>query len=356
MKNNREGFSLIQVVIAMAMLGILSTVFASMMVSQQKQVSFLESKQEYVDIKNAVIRAFSVSPGYCAAANNNLSDITFTPSPLPTEINFNKVFDAPTQEYMRKTDGYIRGSNLLGVSNLRFINITGSGDSFSADLEIKTSQKKQGLVELKPILLTNVMIQTQTAPSNPSQKIIVGCTFGAEDELANQRAECVDLGYDNTGWGTYMCWEEGGNRISLKKTADGGNPDYGIGYNVKEFTQTIPIQIDSCISMHPDGTGHGTGLCWEKNGSRVVAMKTADAMSNPDFGIGATSFKKNTHNLTVPLRACFSSVRRDGNGNGTAMCREKGGDRIVFIKTADGGNPDYGIGVNFHYSIKNLNF
>lgn len=174
-KFNNAGQSLIQVLVAMSIMGIMAVALSNMMFTQQKQIKFLESKQDILTIRNALLRVFSKSLGFCPSANTALGDIKFPIANIPNQISFNKIFESNSVELMSVTNG-TRESNLLDVSSIQFQNFTGSGDNYSADLVVKLSQKDTTLIALKPITILNLSILTQTDPSDPSKKQVIGCT------------------------------------------------------------------------------------------------------------------------------------------------------------------------------------
>lgn len=173
--NNQRGDSLIQTLIAMSIMAIMAVAFTSMMSSQQKQIKFLESKQDVISVRNSLTRVYARNPGFCAAANTALGDIKFPIASVPTQITFNKIFESPTVELMSIANG-IRETTLLNVGSLEFKNFAGTGDNYTADLVVNITQKDTSMIALKPITFPNMTILTQTDPGNPSLKQIIGCS------------------------------------------------------------------------------------------------------------------------------------------------------------------------------------
>lgn len=171
-----QGAGIIQVLIAIGLLGILAAAFSTMMVSQQKQLKFLEVKQDTIDSRNSLFRIFSQIPGYCVLANASLGDLTFDPSAIPGSIPANLIFENTTTVLMTKS-GPLRGSPGVIVNDINLVNFAGSGDAYTADLEVDIRSVDNTLMKVQPVRLTSLAIKTQNLVSNPALKQIIACSI-----------------------------------------------------------------------------------------------------------------------------------------------------------------------------------
>ncbi len=109
--HKESGQSLVQVIVSVGIMSIIAMVFASMASSQQKQVKYLESKQESIDSKNVILRVLSNSYGKCFAANAAIGDLSWIGA-APASLSFQKFFETETLEHLSVANG-VRGSLVL---------------------------------------------------------------------------------------------------------------------------------------------------------------------------------------------------------------------------------------------------
>lgn len=117
MNSNNRGSSLIEILIAVGMMGILLMIFSQAFMHSRKQLRLLESKQEQLDFMTGARLSFMV-PAQCL---DNMANITFTAAQLaPAAVTT-----------LRLEDFRINGANLevtrlgsLRVSSLKFTSIS----------------------------------------------------------------------------------------------------------------------------------------------------------------------------------------------------------------------------------------
>lgn len=117
MNSNNRGSSLIEILIAVGMMGILLMIFSQAFMHSRKQLRLLESKQEQLDFMTGARLSFMV-PAQCL---DNMANITFTAAQL-----------APAAVTTLRLENFrINGTNLevtrlgsLRVSSLKFTSIS----------------------------------------------------------------------------------------------------------------------------------------------------------------------------------------------------------------------------------------
>lgn len=181
---NNKGESLIQVMVSVAIMSIIAAAFASMFESQQKQIKFLESKQDVVDIKNILTRILNTDPGYCPLAVTALGDITFSTTNLSNPIAFNKIYDSPTNAYLDKSTK-LASSNLLEIDKMEILDLKSvNASKYTAKIEITLKHIRNGMITLKPITFSSLDIDT--ASVSATVKRITGCTsIGGNGDFQN---------------------------------------------------------------------------------------------------------------------------------------------------------------------------
>jgi len=174
-KLSDKGQSLVQALVAIGIMAIASALMASLISSQQKQIKFLESKQEAVDSKNLLTRILSNGSLYCPLATTAVGDLTFPAAAVPATLSFAKVFETATAEAMSVANG-IKGQTLIGIQSLNLNQIVQvSADSYTANVVVELRQVDSSLIVPKPVVVS-LSFATQTMASNPTQKEIIRCS------------------------------------------------------------------------------------------------------------------------------------------------------------------------------------
>lgn len=189
---NQQGFSLIEIMIATGLIGIIALAFATMMDNQTKQLKYLESKQDIINVKNALIRSLGNDPACCLFANAAVGDLSFsTVSPI-APVTFQKFFrtcSGTPPASLLSLGGANPDLPTFNVQSMTIKNLSGNNDNYSGDVEINLVNKNSGQIEPKPISLA---VTFKTQDTGPTTKQIVSCSTGAP--VTNKLSiDCIDL-------------------------------------------------------------------------------------------------------------------------------------------------------------------
>lgn len=173
-----SGQSLIQVIVSVGIMSIIAMVFASMSSSQQKQMKYLESKQEAIDSKNVILRVLSNSYGKCYAANSVIGDLRWVGA-TPASLSFQKFFETETSEHLSVANG-VRGSFILDIQRMEFVGINCPDVICTADLEVQLRQKDASLPSIKKLRIPSVALQVETTGGVTR---VLDCSVGTNNFL-----------------------------------------------------------------------------------------------------------------------------------------------------------------------------
>ncbi len=258
---NQKGMSLIEVIIAMGLLGIVGSVFSSMMFSQQRQIKFLEAKQEIVDLKNVLNRKFSGSLGFCPLAINSVGDIKFPILTVPSEISVNKIFDTAATPFISTTSG-VSGSALLNVEIIKILNFSGASNHYTGDVSIQFKLKNSNSVAIRPTIISSISFVTQTDPDDVTKQQVTNCEVGGGaanpfGEISKYPAGCyIEFGHqDDTRPIDYLQYQTdkpGLKGLMLSGVVD-SNDKLFVGGNC---TSSDPTSLEAYFSSCSFDIGH----------------------------------------------------------------------------------------------------
>ena len=202
----------------------------AMMDNQLKQVKYIETKQDVINVKNSLLRSLGSNPTCCQLANAAVGDLTFSTLTPTANVNFQNFFKSctgsPPSVFLNLGGGNADLPS-LNVQSMDLQNLSGSSDNYSGDLVIKLANKNSGYIEPKPI---NLAITVRTQDAGPNTKKIVSCSTGSPSNN-KLSLDCIDLKNQCTvGTGPAFC----------------NSPDIPANY---------VITGGSCISSSDNGAG-----------------------------------------------------------------------------------------------------
>ena len=180
-----KGFSLIETLVVIGIMGVVLTAFMSMTESQSKQIKFIEAKQEAIDIKNSLFRSFGGSNCCPVGSNTGFGDLTYTAG--SPEVNIQRIFSqcqtatVPSPQVLVD----LMNANLqneLRINSIKLVNIsqpdaTLAPNDFYASLQIDVDAKAGGQTKMKPISINSISFHT-----NPTTNVIESCTSSAAED------------------------------------------------------------------------------------------------------------------------------------------------------------------------------
>lgn len=198
------GFTIIEVMIAMAIMMVVVLGIMSLNNSQQKQSKSLSQKQELIDLKNALLSQITKSDVCSFHLKDKVFNAATTPTqqtPSPTIISFPQLNHAadPNSATIAKVGEKLPGTMTnLKVQSITFKNIfaTGNLEEYRGVFEISMEPSSLAL-SLKPIQLP---VALKTDPASPlNAKKIIECVT-ALDNIPMNLGTCDDgaylVGYD----------------------------------------------------------------------------------------------------------------------------------------------------------------
>lgn len=168
---NEAGFSMVQVLIAIAISGMLAMGIATMMSNQNKEAKSLGEKVAIIDLSNLLMTTWT-DPSVCTGQFSGTTlDTTLVGSPTPLELNLTTVAGNGSP-IINAGDVVSPIAPGFKVSTIKVTRFTGSGDDFNAVLQIDFQVTKNTRAH-KPAM---VRLKFKTDPSTPANaKAILAC-------------------------------------------------------------------------------------------------------------------------------------------------------------------------------------
>lgn len=181
----QSGFSLIETMIAVGIVGIIALAIATMLSNMTRQVRALHEKLAAEETFRFVTQALSAS-SLCEAALTSPSPIVFNSTgPQPASALPSDSIPLGGSAYAVKVGQPASPtSSTLYVSSLDLVNIrnAGSPDQWTGDVQVGFDQTKL-IQPLRPVL---VRITFQTDPSSPATaKKVISCGDGSQVNFNN---------------------------------------------------------------------------------------------------------------------------------------------------------------------------
>jgi type II secretory pathway pseudopilin PulG len=189
--SKKSGFSIVEILIASGMLGILILGFISFMVMQQKEAKSLSQKLNTLDLEKLLMATLAdgtvctfelANPA--ASTNNPIKfDSTALPTTSPIAISQIRASAISTAPNIVQAGAFVPGSKELTISDISLSNISSAGipDLFLGELNISFDESK--LVHpLKPIKFRVTLRTNASSPNN--NKEIQSCLTRLESPAA----------------------------------------------------------------------------------------------------------------------------------------------------------------------------
>lgn len=177
---NQNGLSILETLIAAGIMTIIALAFSSMLTQQQKQIKYLEAKQEIVNVKNEIFALLNKHPSTCLLGNTAVSDIPpFEAIAPPSKIEVQKFFKDPSgTKLFASVANDFENYSYFDVQSISINNLSGSGNIFTGDIIIEADISKGG-IKIKPIRLNSVIFKTKSVGTT---EVILSCTASLESD------------------------------------------------------------------------------------------------------------------------------------------------------------------------------
>lgn len=183
--HSSKGMSLIEVLIALSLLSIASLAIISLIQNYNRSVLSIEEKLAILDLEKTLVN-LSIGKNICEKKFlENPATYTYPLAnfPIPTvAIDALYLLTSDTIPIAEK-NSTIQSKNNVIVESIEFENISGSGDSYFADLIIKF----KGTVISRRPLITKVLLSGNIVGTN---LVLTKCM--AADNVANKNPAAVD--------------------------------------------------------------------------------------------------------------------------------------------------------------------
>lgn len=178
---NSKGLSLIELLIAVAILGAMSFGFASMMVNQNKSVQGLSEQLAKLDLEKLLIASLADGKICTAVLNSKTFDpVSLNWSPA-LSLNSLPASEAPGAPNLIETNSQIANGSSLTIENISFVNLINNGVDASSTSYRVTLQVSfaNGSRPHKPIRIQANL----TTDSNTTLKTVSSClsSTGAQE-------------------------------------------------------------------------------------------------------------------------------------------------------------------------------
>lgn len=290
---NKNGQGIVQALVGVALLGICATVFASLMHSQNRQIKYLEAKQETLDLKNALFRILGEEMTFCPIAKSNLGDLVFSANDTPS-LPIHKIFDQKKAVYLDDATG-LPPPTPINIKSMRLDILQGTGDSYVGDLVIDIEIKNSSFA-IKPLAMKGLAIRTKSLPKDPSQKRIISCPSSGQLSGALRLFAIHDLMSSN------LTLAPGKYLINVYMEASPTNPAADYSYML-----SIDFNKSSISKLGIADTGDSDGLGQKRKTSgqlRYLNVTTSGILSYSEIenvysgkGIGSMTL----HSLTAEV-------------------------------------------------------
>lgn len=183
---NERGQSLVQVLVSIAIAGIVMASFSSMMVNQQREARALTEKLAASDLEKTAIAALADGT-ICNYVLNSPTPLTFNAAAVaagnPQIIQVNRPLYASLIPGTPPTPGPVIAqvgrlasgfSSTLEVNSVELRVTSGTGNSYVANWEIGFDNMKT-IRAVKPASVSTTITVSTTAPDSPTAARITGC-------------------------------------------------------------------------------------------------------------------------------------------------------------------------------------
>lgn len=177
---NTKGMSIIQVIVATGILGIIMAGFTSYMVSAQRQQSQIAMKMDLNDLKGQIAQALS-KPANCISmmtTSNFLYNASANPPPS-FQNQINAIVDSSNPGAAAVTVATkgqrVPISPLLNVNSINVENISGTGNNLTAELVVDVQPRDPTAMRLRPIRFADMSITMTTVGGS---KVVDSCFAG----------------------------------------------------------------------------------------------------------------------------------------------------------------------------------
>lgn len=260
MINRSSGFSLVETLVAIAIMAAISLAMLSMLETQQKQLRVIKQMQELADVKNIMLIQLS-KPNVCYFHLQN-RDINVSGNPTETkpsstviQLSELRQSGAATAPILAKAGQQLSGTSGINVSTISFrgIHSTGTPDEFRGYFEIVPDPKSLQM-PLKPIQIQQIVTTDPGDP--PGNKTIIGCgqpAVSSSGQIVPGWPNMLNCG--GTVWtvfraGVYHCFR-GGESTTRSAIATWASTS-SVGFSCKSSGSGCGCPSGSCRTMTID--------------------------------------------------------------------------------------------------------
>ncbi|WP_413290718.1 type II secretion system protein [Bdellovibrio sp. HCB337] len=181
------GFSLVQSLIGVAILGLMASIFASLSVSQQKQIKHIERKQDVIELRSyltlvlqqADICSCQVNPALTMDDSNDANlHFNSTITDGSQSISFSKLRTGCAVDSPILTEVDAKLPSGLQVKDIQLRNLrplNGSTTDWIGEWNISFAENSTAIT-LKPITIMQKLRLEMALPSTPTNRLINTCT------------------------------------------------------------------------------------------------------------------------------------------------------------------------------------
>lgn len=182
---NFQGFSLVDTLVSIAIMGVISSGFAVMFTNQSKQIKHLELKQESVDLRGTLIQHFKNRTN-CLLAVSSGGPIEFDPQTLPTtpvRIQIERVINSGSVDLIRVNNSLTHNPSFL-IQDITLEITSGIGSAYSSQLIVDLNSHQSSMMKILPVRISNLFLETVPSASDPNRRLITQCTTTEATALA----------------------------------------------------------------------------------------------------------------------------------------------------------------------------
>lgn len=198
-----RGFSLIEVIIAIGLMGLVATTSATLMVDQNRQIKSISGKIATNDTKNSLI-AVMQNPAVCAANLDTAIDplLVFDSTVADPSINFTRIrsgIDVASPPVIEVGQD-INVNSGVTVASISLRNLTDIGANRWSGVWVVTLNTPTGSTPLRPITLNVQQFDVDVA-SPANAKRLTGCyaVSGATGSLSQWTSNAADIYFGELG-------------------------------------------------------------------------------------------------------------------------------------------------------------
>jgi len=247
---HRKGFSVAEVLVAVAIAGVVALAISKLMVNQVKNSANTAQKNDLNTLVNEIQTVLNNSTTCTTALQNHPA---FSPAQL-TKQNYNPPIPVNLKVGSTSITAGYKYTNTLQISELNFTSIDiASAGQFRVELTLKVKRLGAQGVELAPrpfYLIAQIAPKPTPLPIDPSKHFILGCSGQFTNRWVDGKDNSITYNGGNVGIGLFPPDAPPSSELEVKGTIKAGAFMYTSDSRLKENVREISSPLEKVMKLH----------------------------------------------------------------------------------------------------------